>query len=245
MQLRLKCELLRRKHIPIALSVRQTGRLCNQTDHVHPEAVYAAVKPAIHHGIDRFPELWILPVQIRLLLAEQMQVPLAGFFIVTPRRRRKEGRPVVRLPSVLAVAPDIVIPVGIVPAFSRFHKPGVFIGGVIHDEIHHQLDVPLVQLPQKRIKILHCSKFGHDLFIVTDIISHVRIRRIIHRAQPDRADAQPFQMIQPGDDAGDISDPVAVGILKAARVDLVKYPFLPPCRTHCVFSFPFLHRISF
>ena len=79
-QLRLKCELLRRKHIPVALPVRQTGRLCNQTDHVHPEAVYAAVKPAIHHGIDRFPELWIFPVQIRLLLAEQMPVPLSGFF---------------------------------------------------------------------------------------------------------------------------------------------------------------------
>ena len=174
-----------------------------------------------------------------------MQVPLASFLIVAPCRRRKEGRPVVRLLSAFAVAPDIVIPVGIVQALSRFHEPWVFIGGVIHNKIHHQLDVPLVHFPQKRIKILHRSKFRHDLFIVTDIISHVRIRRIIHRAQPDRADAQPFQIIQPGDDPGDIPDPVAVGILKAARIDLVKYPLLPPCRTHCIFFFSLLHRISF
>jgi len=107
----------------------------------------------------------------------------------------------------------------------------VFIGGVIHNKIHYQLDVPLVHFPQKRIKILHCPKFGHDFFVITNIISHVRIRRIIHWAQPDRADTQPFQIIQPGNHSGDISDPVAVGILKAARVDLVKYPLL--------------HRISF
>ena len=48
------------------------------------------------------------------------------------------------------------------------------------------------------------------------------------RIQVDGVHAQVLQIIQLSDDAGDVPDAVAVGIGKAAGVDLIDDPALPP-----------------
>ena len=41
-----------------------------------------------------------------------------------------------------------------------------------------------------------------------------------------------LQVIQPGDQTGDVPDAVAVGILKAAGINLIEHTFLPPWAFH-------------
>ena len=56
----------------------------------------------------------------------------------------------------------------------------------------------------------------------------------VERAQPDRVDAEILQVIHFLGDAGDVSQPVAVHVFEAARVDLVDDGLLPPIVTHVV-----------
>ena len=70
--------------------VGQALGLGDEIDDVHPEAVDAAVEPPNHDVLHRFSYLRVLPVQIRLLAGEQVQVVLAGGGIPLPRRAGEE-----------------------------------------------------------------------------------------------------------------------------------------------------------
>ena len=58
--------------------------LGNQVDHVHAEAVDATIDPPVHHVVDRLPYLRVLPVEVRLLGAEQVQVILPAALVKLP-----------------------------------------------------------------------------------------------------------------------------------------------------------------
>ena len=74
-------------------AVRQRRVLGDQVDDVHPEAVDAAVDPPAHHRVDRLADLGVLPVQVGLLRAEDVQVVLAAAARRTARRSRRTPTP--------------------------------------------------------------------------------------------------------------------------------------------------------
>ena len=77
----------------------------------------------------------------------------------------------------------VEVPVRIVFALSRFDKPGVFVAGVIDDEIHHQLQLTLFHRCEKLIEIVHRAELRHNLGIITDVVAIVVIGRIVDRTR--------------------------------------------------------------
>ena len=157
-----------------------------------------------------------------------MQIILSCRFVVLPRGGREERRPVVRLFSVLSVAPDVIVVLGIIAAFSCLDEPRVFVGGVIHDEVHKELDVMLVELIAKLLPIREGAEALIDIPVAGDIIAHVILRGLKHGAEPYRADAQLNEIVYPVDNTSDIAEAVPVRVLKASRIYLIENAFLTP-----------------
>ena len=98
----------------LRLSVREALILGDKADDIHAEAVNSLFQPPVHHVKDLVADLRVVPVEIRLLLGEEVQVILSRSLIILPGASAEAGAPVIRLLSILPVPPDIVIPVGII-----------------------------------------------------------------------------------------------------------------------------------
>jgi len=70
-----------------------------------------------------------------------------------------------------------------------------------------------------------------DIAIVGHVVTEILHRRGKERRKPYRIHTQIGHMAQPFRYAGNIADPVIVGILKRARVDLVDHGAPPPVGT--------------
>ncbi len=93
-------------------AVRHFLGLRDHAYHVHTESVNAFVTPPGHHIEDFVADFWVIPVQVRLLFGEQMQVIHCGLFVILPCGTAETGAPVIgRRLSILSLSPDIVIPV--------------------------------------------------------------------------------------------------------------------------------------
>jgi hypothetical protein len=55
-----------------------------QTHDIHPEPIRTSVKPDPHHPPQLLPQLWVLPVQVRLFLEESVEVVLLRRLVVLP-----------------------------------------------------------------------------------------------------------------------------------------------------------------
>ena len=67
-----------------------------------------------------------------------------------------------------------------------------------------------------------------DGLVVGDVVAEVDLRRGIHGSDPDGVDAELLEVVEARGDAVEVADAVAVGVLKAARIDLVDDGVLPP-----------------
>src|SRR5581483_5689993 len=63
---------------------------------VDAEAVDAAVEPEAEDCVEVLAHLWVVPVEIRLLRREEMQIPVPALLVERPRRAAPVRRPVVR-----------------------------------------------------------------------------------------------------------------------------------------------------
>lgn len=166
---------------------RQVRALGNQRNHIHAEAVNAAVKPPVHHVVYRAAHSRIFPVEVRLLLRELMQVVFATLRAVLPSGATEIRPPLIGLGTGLAGrgartrrAPPVPVGVLIILVFGRF-KPGVFIGSVIDNKIHHDLEPALVGLGQQLIHVVECAEQRINVLIVGNIVAIVVLRRLVYR----------------------------------------------------------------
>ena len=104
----------------------------------------------------------------------------------------------------------------------------MLIRGMIVDKIHNNADIPFLCLVNQLFHILHRPIGGIDRRIISNIIAVIHHRRRIDRCQPDRSNAQGFQIVQLACDARNISLPRAGRIQKALRIYLINYGLLPP-----------------
>ena len=218
-------------------SVRHFLCLRDHADHIHAEAINSLFAPPGHHIVHFLTYFRIIPVQIRLLFGEQVQIIHLSVLIILPCRTAKA-----RAPVIFFFPPDIIIMVWIFLRFPALHKPSMLIRGMVYHQIHDDLQPSLMGLFQHLIEILHRTELFHDRLIIANIISVVVIRRLIHRRQPDHIDAQLLQIIQLGRNSFQISDTIPIAIHKASRIDLIHHRFFPPLSFHPVFT-PFSIQI--
>jgi hypothetical protein len=218
--------------------------LGDHVDDVHPETVDPTVEPTAHHLVDRPADLGILPVQIRLLAGEEMEVVLLGRLVELPGRAGEERRPVRRLRSRCAGGhswsgrpPPVPVPFRAVDARPRFDEPGVLVGGVVDDEIHDEFHPAPVQGREQVVELRQRAEDRLDVLVVADVVAVVVLRRRIDRGQPDDVDPEVSEIVDPRRDPREVADPVTVGIGETPRVDLIDHRGLPPscadqCRCH-------------
>jgi hypothetical protein len=91
-------------------------------------------------------------------------------------------------------------------------------------KIHDQLHVPKMQLTDQFPNVFHGTEFIHNVPVVRNVVSIVHIRAFIAGAKPDCIDPKIFQIVQPGDNSLQVTNTVAIGILKTSGIDLIDMP---------------------
>ena len=116
-----------------------------------------------------------------------MQVVFATLRAILPCRTAKVGAPLVGLGTGLAGSgagtggtPPIPVGVFVVFVLGCF-KPGVFIGSVIDNKIHHDLEPALVGLGQQLIHVVECAEQRINVLIVGNIVAIIVLRRLVYR----------------------------------------------------------------
>ena len=110
----------------------------------------------------------------------------------------------------------------------RLDEPRVLVGGVVDDQVHHQLHAAVVHAREQRVEVGERAEHRVDALVVADVVAVVVLRRGIDRREPEHVDAERREVVEPPGDAREIADAVAVGVGEAARIDLVDDRGLPP-----------------
>ena len=222
---------------------------------IDPEAGQPLVQPPVDHPVDLFADLRVLPVEVGLLFVENMQIkpvfvtgqlfpdlsaeirtPVAGENISV---RRADG--VVRTSIFLHCAGFIrlfqLTEIEILPVFpfripACFLEPLVFIRAVVYDQIHNDMLIPLFGLCKEAVHVLHCAEAGVNIVVIGDIISLVGQRGPVDRREPDYVHPQVFEIVEFFDNAGDVSDAVAIRVVETLGIDLISDLVMPPLSFH-------------
>ncbi len=198
-------------------------------EHVQAEAVHTHVQPEAEHIQHGGADLRIAPVQVRLLRVEHVEVVLPGGGVKLPAAAAEARLPVVGRAAVRGrIAPEVPVPVRIVPGFARFLEPAVLVRGVVEHQVEDYADAAPVGFIQQALKVLHGAKAGIDGVVVGHIVAKVGVRCGEDGRKPDGVHAQVLQVIQLPADSVQIADAVAIGVGKRARVDLVDDAVTPP-----------------
>ena len=201
--------------------------------HVDPEAVHAAVGPEPQRGQEVVAHLAVVPVQVRLLRREQVQVPLPVRRPASrPSRRRATPSPMggcgpVRRRCRPGRCSDPVpaSPCGAASASrNQACRSEVWLGTMSTITLMPRR----VQRATISSKSAERAEPGVDVAVVVHVVAAVGQRRGVERAQPYRVHPERSQVRDPRRDAAQVADAVTVGVGEAARVDLVDHRLAPP-----------------
>ncbi len=168
-----------------------------------------------------------------------MQVELLGVLVPGPGRPGEGRSPVgglgARLPGGEPVdlpggPPDVPVALGVVLRGAAGGEPGVLVAGVVDDEVHDQAHAAAVQSLDEGVEVGQGSEEGVDVLVVGDVVAVVVLRGAVDGAEPHDVDAQLVEVVQAAGQAGDVTDPVAVGVGEGAGIDLVDDGAAPPVR---------------
>ena len=141
--------------------------LADQVNHVQAEATDPLLDPPVHHLMDFLLDLRVFPVQIRLLLREQVEVIFTGHLIKLPGTAAKDRTLIIRCRSILfRLAPDVIVTVWVVFRLAGFSEPRVLIGGMVNHQIHNDTNIALFGLCKQLLHIFHRAEFRGDILVV-------------------------------------------------------------------------------
>lgn len=221
--------IIRPEAIGIGWGRSEFGPFGYEVDDVHTEPVDPAPKPEPDDLVDVFPNFGILPIQVRLLLREQVQIVLPDLVVPLPGTAPERRAPVVRhLSRRRCILPDVEVPVRPGIRGDGPLEPLVLIGGVVDHQIEHDADIESMRFGHQLIEILQRPELRLYLFVVRYVVAVVDVRRLIDRVEPDRIDAELGDIGQLLLHPTDVANAVGVGILETPRVDLIDNRPTPP-----------------
>src|SRR5271163_1725648 len=106
---------------------------------------------------------------------------------------------------------------------------------MVRYQIENELQIARMRRSDQRIEIVQRAKYRIDVQIAGDVIAEVGHRRWKNRRQPDRIDAEIEEIGHTIDDSGQITDSVAIRVLKRPWINLVENSLSPPgnrCMIH-------------
>ena len=112
----------------------------------------------------------------------------------------------------------------------------MFLAGVAGDEVKQDTDALLVGSFEEGGGVLVRAVALGDLFVVAYVVTGVFKRRVKARIDPQSVAAQALDVVQLGDNALQVADTVAVGIVEALGIDFIEYCVFEPL-FHGGFSF--------
>ena len=199
--------------------------------HVDAEAVGAVVAPEAQRLLELLVHVGVLPVEVGLLLGEDVQIPLP-VLDPFPGRSAEQRHPVVRRQLAVcapAFAEDVAVArCGAAAGLERFLEEHMLVGGMVRHDVDDDLQPGCVRGGGHGVEIIHGAQPRIDVAVIDDVVSAVRQVRRVERGKPERVDAEVFEIVDLRRDAGDIAQAVAVSVFEAARVDLVDDRLLPP-----------------
>ena len=219
--------------LPVRGIVAKDRRLLDVDDGVDAESSDPLFHPPADVLIYFLPDLGVLPVQVRLLLMEYMQIKLVRSGQLRPAGSAKIGSPVGgQLPVGIFVPQVEELAVLSLRVLTGSAEPLVLVRTVVDHQVHEDRHVPLFCLRDQLLHVLHGAKAGIDGIIVGDIVSLVRQGGPVDGGEPDDIDAQPLQIIQFADDPLQVSDAVPVAVHKTLGIDLIGDFVMPPFSLH-------------
>jgi hypothetical protein len=81
---------------------------------------------------------------------------------------------------------------------------------------------------EQLVEVGEAAEHRFDALVVADVVAVVVLRRGVDRREPYGVDPERGEMVEVGDDAGQVPYAVTVGVGEAARVDLVDDRRGPP-----------------
>ena len=158
-----------------------------------------------------------------------MLVVLARLLVIAPRWTSR--RPGTRRPRLLGrplVAPEVEVAVRRVRRRARGLEPRVLVGRVVHDEVRDHADAAVAAGAHHLREVAERPERRIDAEEVRDVVAVVAVGRGIERHQPQAADAQPGQVVDPLGQPDQIAAAVAVGVEERLDVEAVEDRVLPP-----------------
>ncbi|MNZ83091.1 hypothetical protein D3C78_1018110 [compost metagenome] len=125
---------MKHRTIPCNLLIRYFS---DQINHVHTESANALFQPEIHQVPYLFPHFTVLPVQVRLSAAEQVQKVLTARFVEFPSRSAKRRSQGIGNFAAHWISPDVIVTIRVVFSFAGFKEPGMLIRGMVNDQVHN------------------------------------------------------------------------------------------------------------
>ena len=181
--------------------------------------------------------LGVLPVEVRLLHCEDVQIPLAVGHAL-PGRPPEQRLPVVRWQFAVFAAPfaeDVAV------AFRRAGfrgqcrlEPFVHVRGVVRHDVDDDLHAMRVERRHEFVEILKRAQTWVHVAVVDHIIAAICKLGRVERGEPDGIHAKVLEIRHLFGDAGDVSESVAVGVAEATRVHLIDNGLFPPVVVHVV-----------
>ena len=86
----------------------------------------------------------------------------------------------------------------------------MLVGGVVDDEVEDQADAAFLEDVGELGEVAERAEPGVDRVVVGDVVAVVAVRAREEGLQPDAVDAQVLEMVDPVDEALEVSDAVAV-----------------------------------
>ena len=211
------------------LGARKPLCLGDVGDDVLAEAVNAHVQPKAHDFLDLLTHLGVCHVEVGLLFGENVQVPFVEVLVILPRAPLKQAVPVVRRRIfALALAPVVVIVIGVILALFALNKPRVLIGGVVHDKIHEYAQTALVRTVKHFLEDVEVAVIGVDAAVIGDIVAVIGVRRGVQRRKPNAVNIQRGDVVKLAVNAPQVADTVAVAVAEAPRPYLIDRHFFVP-----------------
>ena len=109
-------------------------------------------------------------------------------------------------------------------------EPRVLVGGVVDHQVEDDAHSAFVAGGDQAPKVVDGAHLVHDAPVVSDVVAHVLVGGREDGGEPQAVDAQVVQVGDLRQDAGQITDAVAVAVREGPRVDLVEHRPFPPRR---------------